>query len=184
MRSRLRAAVEAGVRRIALTVVLLCAACSVPAGPPLQSTAPVPAPASDAAIAAVTRDVIAEVNRTREANGLRALRADAALNRAARDYAEELAVRRTLSHTSTNQTRRTMAMRLDAAGGAWSRGAENLGNVSGAASDVATRTVAMWLRSQGHRRNLLEAAYTHTGVGVAIDERGVWYITQLYVLPR
>lgn len=145
---------------------------------------PVPAPTSDAAIAAVTRDVIAEINRTREANGLHALRADAALNRAARDHAEELAVRRTLDHTSTNPARRTMAMRIDAAGGAWSRAAENLANTSGAASEVAARTVAMWLRSDGHRRNMLEPAYTHTGVGIAIDERGVWYITQLYVLPR
>jgi uncharacterized protein YkwD len=184
MRGPPRAELVAGVRRIVLTVALFCGACTVPAGPPLQSSAPVPAPTSDAAMAAVARDVVAEVNRTREASGLRALRADAALNRAARDHAEELAVRRTLDHTSTNPARRTMTMRIDAAGGAWSRAAENLANVTGPASDVATRTVAMWLRSEGHRRNLLEPAYTHTGVGIAIDERGVWYITQLYVLPR
>ena len=176
---------EVSVDRMVLTVaVLLCGACTVPAGPPLPSSAPVPAPASDAAIAAVARDVIAEVNRTREASGLHALRADAALNRAARDHAEELAARRTLDHMSTNPARRTMAMRIDAAGGAWSRAAENLANVSGPASDVATRTVALWQRSEGHRRNMLEPAYTHTGVGIAIDARGVWYITQLYVLPR
>lgn len=173
------------VRRIGLTfVAVLCGACTLPAGPPLQTGAPVPAPTSDAAIAAVARDVIAEVNRTRDGRGLGTLRADAALNRAARDHAEELAARRTLDHTSTNPARRTMAMRIDAAGGAWSRAAENLANVSGPASEVATRTVRMWLRSEGHRRNLLEPAYTHTGVGIAIDERGVWYITQLYVLPR
>jgi uncharacterized protein YkwD len=135
-------------------------------------------------MAAVEREVIAEVNRTRESQGLRALHADAALNRAAREHSEELALRRTLDHTSTHPARRTMTMRIDAAGGSWTRAAENLANMSGPASSVATQTVRLWLRSEGHRRNMLEPSYTQTGVGLAIDERGVWYITQLYVLPR
>lgn len=135
-------------------------------------------------MAAVARELVEEVNRTRQANGLRPLRDDTALRHAAREHSEELAVRRTLDHTSTNPARRTLAMRIDAAGGSWSRTAENLGKVSGPASSVAAQTVQMWLGSDGHRRNMLEAAYTHTGVGVAIDHNGIWYITQLYVLPR
>lgn len=174
------------MRAIVLTGVLLVSlACAIPAGPPPAPTVPVPAPsAPDRAAAAVARNVLEEVNRTRIANDLKPLRDDAALRRAARDHAEELAARGMLDHTSTNPSRRTMSMRIDAAGGSWSRAAENLAHTSGPASEVASRTVEMWLRSEGHRLNMLESVYTHTGVGVAIDQHGIWYITQVYVLPR
>ena len=174
------------MRTVALTaVVLMYTACAIPAGPPPEPAVSIPtSPPPDATIAAVARSVVEEVNRTREASGLRPLREDAALRRAARDHSEELAARRTLDHNSTNPARQTLTMRIDAAGGSWSRAAENLANMSGAASSVASTTVRLWLGSEGHRRNLLEPAYTHTGVGVAIDHNGIWYITQLYVLPR
>jgi uncharacterized protein YkwD len=174
------------MRAIVLTgVILLCASCAIPAGPPPPPNVPVPAaPAPDETIAAVARDVLMEVNRTRAASGRKALRADAALSRAAQAHSEELAVRRTLDHNSTDPSRRTLTMRIEAAGGIWNRAAENLAQVSSPASEVPSRTAQLWLRSDGHRRNMLESAYTHTGVGVAIDRHGTWYITQLYVLPR
>jgi uncharacterized protein YkwD len=143
----------------------------------------VPEPPSNTTIAAVARAVVAEVNRTRVAEGLAALSDDAALARAAREHSEELAARRTLDHNSTDPERRTMTMRIEAAGGTWTRAAENLANMSGAASSVPAQSAQMWLTSEGHRRNLLSPTYTHTGVGVAVDRRGIWYVTQLYVLP-
>jgi uncharacterized protein YkwD len=176
---------EARVGNIALTgVLLVCTACTVPAGPPPPVNVPVPAaPAPTETVTGVARGVLAEVNRARQSNGVSALREDAALTRAAREHSEELAARRTLDHNSTNPARHTMTMRIDEAGGSWSRAAENLANMSGAASAVPSQTVRMWLSSEGHRRNMLERAYTHTGVGIAIDRRGIWYVTQLYVLP-
>lgn len=174
------------MRAMVLTgVVLLCSTCTIPAGPPPSPAVSVPAaPAADEAVAAVARDVLAEVNRTRVANRRKALREDPALSRAARGHSEELAGRRTLDHNSTDPSRRTLTMRIEAAGGVWNRAAENLAQVSAPASDVPSRTAHLWLRSEGHRRNMLEPVYTHTGVGVAIDQYGVWYITQVYVLPR
>ncbi|MBR9989664.1 MAG: CAP domain-containing protein [Gemmatimonadetes bacterium] len=164
--------------------VVLFAGCTVPPGIPAGSTSAPGEQASGAAITAVARAVVAEVNHTRQENGLAPLREDALLSRAAREHSEELASRRTLTHTSTNPARRTMTMRIEAVGVVWSRAAENLANMSGSASSVPEQTARMWMGSDGHRRNMLEPAYTHTGVGVAIDQRGIWYITQLYVLPR
>ncbi len=40
---------------------------------------------------------------------------------------------------------------------------------------------AALLSSDGHRRNLLSRSYTHFGVGVALDENGFVYVTQLFV---
>ena len=164
--------------------MLLSAGCMVPVGGlPATASTPVPESPTDATMAAVARAVMAEVNRTRVAEGLAALSEDAALARAARDHSEELAARRTLDHSSTDPERRTVTMRIEAAGGTWLRAAENLASMTGPSSRVP-QTAQMWLSSDGHRRNMLSASYTHTGVGVAIDRFGVWYVTQLYVFPR
>ena len=109
---------------------------------------------------------------------------NAALDQAARAHAQELAARRTLDHNSTDPELRTPGMRATAAGVTWSSIAENLASMSGAAASVGAQTGSIWMNSSGHRNNLLNARYTHTGVGVAVDDRGVWYVTQLYVLPR
>lgn len=163
----------------------MCSACSIPAGPPPPAAVPIPAaPAPGEARERAVREVLEAVNRTREENGLRPLQVDAALARAAREHSEELATRRTLDHTSTNPARRTLTMRIEAAGGSWNRAAENLANMNAPVSTLADRTAQIWMRSPGHRRNMLEPAYTHTGIGAAIDDRGMWYITQVYVLPR
>lgn len=170
------------MRTMLMGLVLLCA-CTIPAGPPPPVPTTVPA-APTADVETVARELVDEVNRARRANGVARLRRDPRLDRAALEHAQELATRRTLDHTSTDPARRTMTMRIEAAGGTWSSAAENLANMSGPASGVAARTVQGWLGSAGHRRNMLGGAYTDTGVGVALDRRGIWYITQLYVLPR
>ncbi|HEX6307247.1 MAG TPA: CAP domain-containing protein [Longimicrobiales bacterium] len=164
--------------------VVLCAGCTIPIGVPQQESEPITVPAPAPALSETARGVVAAVNGARHARGIAQLVEDGALNRAARGHAEELAARGTLDHNSTDPRLRTMTMRIEAAGGTWVRAAENLASTSGAASDVPVRTVRLWLDSEGHRRNMLSPAYTHTGVGVAVDRRGIWYVTQLYVLPR
>jgi uncharacterized protein YkwD len=165
-------------------VVILLAGCTVPIGVPTGAGSGGAAPPSGSSLTALEREVVAEVNRTRQGNGRARLVEDAVLARAARGHAEELASRRTLTHTSTDPARRTMTMRIEAAGGTWTRAAENLASMSGSASNVPAQTVRVWMGSDGHRRNLLEADYTHTGVGIAVDSRGVWYVTQIYVRSR
>jgi uncharacterized protein YkwD len=40
-----------------------------------------------------------------------------------------------------------------------------------------------WLESPGHRENLLDAAVRETGVGIAVDDDGALYFTQLFLDP-
>ena len=183
----MRGTVVQGRRRnvcAGLVTMLLLGACVMPGGMSIPTGTQSPDAGAGVSATTVARGVIAEVNSTRLGQGLDALIEDAVLNRAAREHSEELAARGKLDHTSTDPARRTMTMRIEAAGGTWLRAAENLAHVSGYASGVPGRTVNMWLKSNGHRRNLLSPDYTHTGVGVAIDPRGRWYVTQLYVRPR
>jgi len=45
--------------------------------------------------------------------------------------------------------------------------------------DIAREAVDGWMHSPGHRRNILEKAYSNTGVGVAISAEHI-YLTQLF----
>lgn len=141
------------------------------------------APPTSAELAAVARDVIRRANAVRADVKAPALREAPALTAAAQDYAHELAALQRLEHTSPTPGRTTMTQRIEAAGGTWQRAAENLASTSDVMVDVPRIVIELWLTSAGHRRNLLDPAYTTTGVGVARDRRGFWYVVQLYVLP-
>lgn len=46
--------------------------------------------------------------------------------------------------------------------------------------EIAVSTVTGWMASEGHRQNILGAAYGATGIGIAIADDGQVYITQLF----
>jgi uncharacterized protein YkwD len=64
--------------------------------------------------------------------------------------------------------------------------AKSLGSVSAAAENVAygnltaQQVVDGWLHSSGHKKNM-EGNYTFTGIGVAKDNSGVIFFTQIFV---
>jgi uncharacterized protein YkwD len=171
-----------------IAAALLFVGCTVPLGdlplPPAPGpVSPSEGPGAELPHAAVSVQVLGEVNRAREGAGVRPLLADAALDRAAAHHASELARREVLDHESTDPARRTIALRVDAVGVRWRRIAENLAQVSGGSAAVGPQVARLWLNSPGHRANMLEPAYTRSGVGVARDRAGLWYVVQLYVLP-
>ena len=170
-----------------LAVLLLGAACvsfPVRTAPPARSTpARAAPPPTSAELAAVARAVLQRANAVRAEMKVAALREAPPLNVAAQDYAYELATRQRLDHNSPKPGRETMTQRIEAAGGTWQRAAENLASTSDIMVDVPRIVIELWLTSAGHRRNLLDPAYTTTGVGVARDARGFWYVVQLYVFP-
>ena len=44
--------------------------------------------------------------------------------------------------------------------------------------ELAKQVVSGWMGSPGHRRNILDASFTHEGIGVAINEVESVYVTQ------
>lgn len=167
--------------RVRLTpglATLLLTACAV-APPPVP-----PPPAADTAVASPLADaIIAESNRARAADGAGELRRHEALQRVAQSHADELAVRGVLDHGSPVPGRATLGERLQADGLSMREAGENLAMLDALTGRVASAPIRMWLTSEGHRHNLLHRSYTHTGVGIARDRRGNWYIVQLYMLP-
>jgi uncharacterized protein YkwD len=128
------------------------------------------------------------VNAERARRGLRALRRDADLARAARGHAEDMVRRDYFDHTSPGGT--TLKDRVRAAGygkpGQGWRAGENIGWGTGARA-TPKALVDAWLGSDGHRRILLSGDYRELGVGVAggapnRDAPGATYTLNLGVL--
>jgi uncharacterized protein YkwD len=124
--------------------------------------------------------VLREANAARRQHGSGILVVDAALTRAAGAYARELAGRGEIEHLSPTPGRRTFRDRIEAAGARARLGGENLARLTSSPALLPERTVGAWLRSPGHRVNLLDPLFSRTGIGVWLGGDGVWYVVQVY----
>ncbi len=133
------------------------------------------APARLAAVAAAPVDdayearVVQLVNAHRAAAGLRPLRVSTCADRYAEDWSATMVRTGAFAHRPSLKTVLT-ACRARSVG-------ENI--AYGAVS--ADQMVAMWMRSPGHRANILSSSFTHIGVGAARTSGGRTYGTQNFL---
>jgi len=125
----------------------------------------------------IEESVFAAVNRERESRRIPAMAWSGRLAALARNHSDEMARQQFFSHNAPQ--RGSLSDRLRAAGIAPRACAENIFLHYGQ-SDAAAAAVAGWLRSRGHRSNLLSRSYRQTAVGVAVDARGRRLITQIF----
>lgn len=135
----------------------------------------------------IEHDVHDRVNAERARAKLVTLKEDDKLRAIARAHSEDMARRHFFSHVNPNgedptargrragyECRKILGERIRIGL------AENLFEASGTArEDIERRSVAGWMKSPGHRANILEKNYTKSGVGVAVDGDAV-FITQLF----
>ncbi|MGH7444016.1 MAG: CAP domain-containing protein, partial [Longimicrobiales bacterium] len=174
---------------VPLACLLVVAGCQLPlgrsSGPIAMPDPRVPPADTDVDIHALERELFHAVNGARGDEGARALDANSAMARAAREHALELAARHELDHRSIQAGRETFADRLALAGApAWTLAGENLIQLPFVTRDVPGEAVRGWLGSASHRMQMLEPSYTDTGVGIARDAHGDWFIVQLFVRRR
>lgn len=120
------------------------------------------------------------VNRERVERGLPELRATEKLSAVARAHSEDMAARDYVAHV--NPEGLGLAARATSAGLVFARIGENI-QMSRGADDPVRRAVTGWLESAGHRATMLDVGFVDTGIGVALDESGSLYFTQLFVEP-
>jgi uncharacterized protein YkwD len=113
--------------------------------------------ASTATLTHSESSLLTAMNEVRQANGLRPLRADARLERAARAHSSRMLRTGTFYHGAFNA-------RIRGSGVHARRVGENLAWGQGSLG-VARSIVSMWLASPEHRANLLHAGYRIVGVG-------------------
>jgi hypothetical protein len=125
---------------------------------------------------ALERRIVEQVNRARKQAGSSPLRTEPRLARAARRHSSDMARRGQLAHELNG---RGAADRVSAVSYEYAMVGENLAFNQQDAEEV----VRGWMKSPGHRANILEGRFTETGVAVARDERGRRYFTQVFALP-
>jgi uncharacterized protein YkwD len=104
------------------------------------------------------RALLGAVNEVRTTNGLRPLKLDTTLVRAARDYSATLIRRDVFTHGA-------LGPRLARYGARGPVYGENLAWGKGATA-TARGIVRGWMASPGHRANLLRPGWTRIGIGV------------------
>ncbi len=115
-------------------------------------------PEIEAPISSYAQQVLDLVNAERAKVGLNALTYDSQLELAANTRAVE--IRTSFSHTRPNGT--SCFTTLDEIGYRYGYAGENIAYGQSTPEEV----VNAWMNSQGHRENILNANYTHLGVGV------------------
>jgi uncharacterized protein YkwD len=126
------------------------------------------------------RRALEAVNGIRRERGLSALAPNEGLAEVARRHSEEMARLGYFSHHSPSGTE--PADRAERHGISFRTLAENIQTNQGH-DDPVSIAVEGWMNSKGHRKNILDSRFTLTGVGVAIDEDGAAYFTQLFMTP-
>jgi uncharacterized protein YkwD len=126
------------------------------------------------------QQVFAEVNRYRAAHELRPLAWDERLAEVAREHSARMRDANYFSHQDPQ--RGGVAQRLTRARIAWTVCGENIYTEQGYRNPVRSAGES-WMRSQQHRRSILDRRYTRTGVGIAAAPNGTYWFTQIFVRP-
>ncbi len=129
-------------------------------------------PALDSSVTDYESEVIRLVNIERRKNGLRELKEDWQLSRVARYKSDDMKNNKYFSHTSP--TYGSPFQMMKSFGITYKTAGENIAR--GYATPKAV--VDGWMNSSGHRANILNASFTHIGVGYVADGK---YWTQMFI---
>ena len=141
----------------------------------LSTTPPKPENLRDMA-----KRVFEAINNQREHAGAAHLIWSESLADAAREQSVNMMQRGFFSHV--DPMRGDLVARLQARGIPWLRCGENLFTEKGHIEPVWTAVVE-WMHSPGHKQNLLQPEFTHSGVGIARSSEARYYMTQIFTRP-
>jgi uncharacterized protein YkwD len=131
-------------------------------------------------LSVLERRIFRAINAERRERGLGELRWSESLAAEARRHSRRMAAESFTSHDDPE--RGDVPKRLAAAGIAWLECAENIFSAQGY-EEPGAEAVKRWMASPGHRRNILNPKFTHTGVGAALRADGTLLVTQEFLLP-
>jgi len=125
-------------------------------------------------------EVVHLVNLERAQHKLPPLRVNTRLVADAQLQASQIAATGVLEHVILGGPYPTPRVRAEAAGYAWNVLGENLA----LGFTDASSAVAAWMRSPGHRANILAGSYSETGVVLAPDAAGRLIFVQTFGAPE
>jgi uncharacterized protein YkwD len=158
----------------AFPLLLLVAVAAVP-GPATAATvcASADGPTAQTSTVALANSALCLVNQERTSRGLRPLKSNRHLARAAGGHARDMVARGYFSHDSTNGA--SFVDRIRKAGYVPSRAFPSLGeDLAWGSGPLGTprEIVQSWMESPGHRANILNPRFREGGMGVAFGDVG------------
>lgn len=153
-------------RRAAFVTAATAALVAVPAVASAPTATAATAPFSQA------QQVVIMVNAQRAKVGCRPVQFNLALQRASLLHSADMAKRGYFSHTSLDG--RTFVQRIRAQGYTGNRLGENIA----AGYRTPSTVMAAWMKSPGHKANILNCGFTSIGVGIATGGPYGYYWTQ------
>lgn len=139
------------------------------------------------AVAGPESSVLSAVNAARAKAGCAPLRLNGKLAAAAKSHARAMAEQNFFGHAGKDGSR--ISTRLSRQGYDYQEAAENIA----AGQKTAGQVVANWLKSTGHRRNILNCRLTETGIALVYqpDDRPIrgnrtalrYYWVQVFAAP-
>jgi uncharacterized protein YkwD len=131
-------------------------------------------PPAKVELSAEEQAILDLTNKARAAEKLPPLSVNPRLMQAARKHSRNMAKQDKLEHELDEKT---VGDRADAEGYDYAEVGENIAAANGAKPETI---VENWLKSKGHRENLLGTKFTDIGLGVAKNEKGETYYTQVF----
>jgi uncharacterized YkwD family protein/spore coat assembly protein SafA len=128
-------------------------------------------------VKALENEVIKLVNVERSKNGLPVLKANWQLSRCARYKSQDMINKNYFSHQSP--TYGSPFQMMESFGLKFSSAGENIAKGQRTPQEVMNA----WMNSPGHRSNILSASFSEIGVGLAKDQYGRCYWTQMFMRP-
>jgi len=126
------------------------------------------------------RRVFERINAVRAENALAPLVWDESVAELAREHSRSMAEHKFFSHRGLDGL--TVDGRAETIGlGGWNGIAENIAALKGQ-NDPGETVIKNWLKSPGHRQNLLGGRWSQSAIGVAAAADGTYYFTQVFML--
>lgn len=118
------------------------------------------------------------INSERRAKVLPLLKSDAKLQKAARAHSRDMIKRKFFDHT--NPDKQTVGDRLKIAKIKWTMAAENIASNKNM-DDPVESAFEGWLKSSTHYKNIINAEYELSGIGIAQAQDNTFYFTQVFI---
>lgn len=129
----------------------------------------VPGTPATGTAAQFAQQVVDMVNAERAKAGCGPLAVDAKIQAAAQEHSDDMAARDYYEHDTPEGV--SPGTRMTNAGYQWMGWGENIFK---SPKDPQTAMTG-WMNSPGHRDNILNCSFTHTGVGVNVSSNGPWW---------
>ena len=134
---------------------------------------------SAAAIRTMEKDAFQLINTERSLAGLPTLQWSDKVADVARYHSANMAEQNFFSHQGLDGSFvDDRAAKLNM--GRWAAIGENIAFMKGFDNPVEV-AVQQWLRSPGHKKNLLNPDWTETAIGLAVSADGKYYFTQVFI---